>query len=66
MVFVQVLLENGTVLGTFSFTSIPRRDEFIGIAPAGRFRVVDVQHSAGDPQDNNPPAWSRLIVRPVA
>jgi hypothetical protein len=66
MIFAQVALEDGRILGTFSFISLPRRDEFIGIAPTGRFQVVGVQHVAGDPQDNNPPAWSRLVVRPIA
>ena len=63
MVFAQLLLENGNILCTFSFTCMPRREELISIAVVGRFRVLDVQHAAGDPADNNPPAWSRLIVR---
>lgn len=65
MVVVRIDLDNGVQVAIVSFIEMPRIGELVVLQNVGTYRVKDVHHMAGDPRDNNPPAWSVLVVQPV-
>lgn len=63
MVNILVQIKNTTNKGIYFFSQVPRIGESVRIGSTS-YRVVDVQHVAGDPTDNNPPAFTQILVIP--
>ncbi|MCH1999941.1 hypothetical protein L7Q78_44720 [Achromobacter xylosoxidans] len=63
MVNIRVQIRGGAFMGIFFFSQVPRINESVVINTAP-FRVVDVRHVAGDPTDDNPPAFTLILVVP--
>lgn len=65
MLLLRVHSPHG-LIGTFWFQSVPKSGEEISIPTLVGpkiFTVLQVRHVAGDPTDNNPPAFSEVQVK---
>ncbi|GGO38311.1 hypothetical protein [Deinococcus humi] len=61
MVNIRVENRKTGTSGIYFFSQVPRIGESVRIGTTA-YRVKDVQHVAGDPTDNIPPAFTQILV----